>query len=384
MDVTAIIPARGGSKGVPGKNLRFVGGTTLVGRAVRACVTAASVSRVVVSTDSDEIANEALQAGASVIRRPADIAGDTATSESALIHVLDALNADGVPTGVVAFVQCTSPFIAPFDLDNAVDRVVSGEADVVFSAVETHEFLWRIGNSGAVGVNHDHSFRPRRQDREPHYRETGAFYVMRESGLRKAGYRFFGRIEPMVVASARAIEIDAEQDLLMANALAPINDVQAPVDVDALVMDFDGVHTDDRAYVDQDGTESVAVSRSDGMGIAQLRRLGIPMLILSTERNPVVTARARKLGVEVLQGVEDKAGTLQKWLAENGIDPAKTAYVGNDINDVPCLELVGWPVVVPEAHIEARMRARVILTRPGGRGAVRELCERVIASRRET
>jgi N-acylneuraminate cytidylyltransferase len=108
------------------------------------------------------------------------------------------------------------------------------------------------------------------------------------------------------------------------------------------------------------------------------------MLILSTERNPVVTARARKLGVEVLQGVEDKAGALQKWLAENGIDPAKTAYVGNDINDVPCLELVGWPVVVPEAHIEARMRARVILTRPGGRGAVRELCERVIASRRET
>lgn len=383
MEVTAIIPARGGSKGVPGKNLRRVGGVTLVGRAASACGAAATITRVVVSTDSDEVADEALRAGASVIRRPADISGDTAASESALIHALDRLEAEGASPDVVAFVQCTSPFIAPRDIDEAVARVLSGGADVVFSAVETHEFLWRLVDSGAVGVNHDHSFRPRRQDREPHYRETGAFYVMRVSGLREGGYRFFGKIEPLVVAPTHAIEIDTEQDLQMANALAPVCSVQESIDVDAVVMDFDGVHTDDRAYVDQDGRESVAISRSDGMGIAQLRRLGLPLLVLSTERNPVVTARARKLGVDVLQGVEDKAGALQKWLADHGIDPARTAYVGNDINDVECLELVGWPVVVPEAHAEARVRARVVLTRPGGRGAVRELCERVIASRKD-
>jgi N-acylneuraminate cytidylyltransferase len=251
----------------------------------------------------------------------------------------------------------------------------------VFSATETYEFLWRTTDDGAVGVNHDHSFRPRRQDREPHYRETGAFYIMAAPGLKKAGYRFFGRVEPHVVPAAHDIEIDTLEELALANTLALTQDTPAPIDVDAVITDFDGVHTDDRAYVDQDGRESVAVSRSDGMGISQLRRQGIPVLILSTERNPVVTARARKLNVDVMQGVDNKADALQKWLADRGVDPQRAAYVGNDINDIGCLELVGWPIVVPDAHPKARARARVVLARPAGMGAVRELCERVVVSK---
>lgn len=384
MDVTAIIPARGGSKGIPSKNLQAVGAASLVSRAVRSCLAAQSINHVIVSTDGDEIAAEAAQAGAQVIRRPDEISGDVATSESALLHAVDALEADGVTTDVVAFVQCTSPFISSSDLDQAIGRVSSGAADVVFSATETYEFLWRITDAGAIGANHDHSFRPRRQDREPHYRETGAFYVMAASGLKQAGYRFFGRVEPHAVPAAHAIEIDTPEDLTLANALAPTVDTPTPIDADAVITDFDGVHTDDRAYVDQDGRESVAVSRSDGMGVAQLRRHEIPVLILSTERNPVVAARARKLGVEVLQGVEDKADALQKWLADRGVEPQRAAYIGNDINDVGCLELVGWPVVVSDAHPQARACARVVLTRSGGDGAVRELCERVLVAKRST
>lgn len=381
-NVTAVIPARGGSAGVVGKNMRAVGGRSLVQRAVDACLGATSVSSVVVTTDSTSIADEAERAGATSIMRPAEISGDSATSESALVHALDVLAEKGSRPDVAVFVQCTSPFIASDDLDNAVARVREGVADVVFSATESHAFLWRWTSGGAEGINHDHTYRQRRQDRETEYRESGAFYVMRTAGFLDAGFRFFGRVEPMAVPALHAVEIDTEDDLVVANLMAHINDVPEPIDVDALVMDFDGVHTDDRAFVDQDGKEAVAVSRSDGLGIARLRSHGVPMLVLSAERNPVVAARAQKLGVDVLQGVDDKLEAVQKWLVERGVDAARTAYVGNDLNDVECLEFAGWPVVVPGAHPEAQARARVVLTRRGGDGAVRELSERIIESRK--
>jgi YrbI family 3-deoxy-D-manno-octulosonate 8-phosphate phosphatase len=377
--VVCIIPARGGSKGIPRKNLALVGGRPLVTRAIGAALAARRVDAVVVSTDDTEIAAVARSAGARVIDRPARLSGDAAGSESALLHTLDLLGAE---PEVTVMVQCTSPFIDPADLDAAIDQVLTGAADTVLSGLETHEFQWRADEfQGVTGVGHDPAHRPRRQDRPPHYRETGAFYVMRTAGLREHRHRFFGRIGVQPVPAAHAIEVDDLAELELVRAVAAVADRPEPLDVDAVVTDFDGVHTDDRALVDQDGRESVAVSRSDGMGVALLRRAGIPLLILSTEVNPVVAARARKLGVPVLHGLEDKAAALRKWLADTGLDPARVAYAGNDVNDLGCLALVGWPVAVPDAHPRVLAAARVILTRPGGVGAVRELCERVLAAR---
>ena len=218
--VVAVVPARGGSKGVPGKNLRRVAGRSLVERAVDACVAATRIDAVYVSTDDAGIAAAARAAGAEVVDRPAELSGDTASSESALLHALDTLAAGDDPE-VVVFVQCTSPFIDPADLDEAVRRVADGEADAVFAAVPTYEFLWRSGPDGqASGINHDAAFRPRRQDREPHYRETGAFYVMSVAGFRDARHRFFGRTSIVPVAELSAVEIDSDHDLVLAGALA--------------------------------------------------------------------------------------------------------------------------------------------------------------------
>src|SRR5215210_7498265 len=165
--VVAVIPARGGSKGVPGKNLRRVAGRSLVQRAVDACVAARSIDATYVSTDDAHIALAAAQAGAEVIERPPDLSGDTASSESALLHALERLAADGTEPEILVFVQCTSPFIAPGDLDRAVDLVAGGQADSVFAAVPTYEFLWQSGSDGlATGINHDAAYRPRRQERE--------------------------------------------------------------------------------------------------------------------------------------------------------------------------------------------------------------------------
>ncbi|WP_440102898.1 N-acetylneuraminate synthase family protein [Streptosporangium sp. H16] len=375
MRVLAVVPARGGSVGVPLKNLAAVGGSPLVARAVRACVRAELVDEVVVSTDHEGIAEAARAAGATVIHRPEELSGATASSESAVLHALDHLSE--VPD-VVILVQCTSAFIDPADLDNAIAKVLDGSADVVFSGLETHEFLW---SASGAGVNHDPSHRPRRQDREPNFRETGAFYVMRTEGLREHGHRFFGAVAVQQVPSRHAIEVDTPEDLEIVRALAPFVDEPEPIDVDAVITDFDGVHTDDRAYVDQDGREMVAVSRSDGMGISLLRRSGVKLMIMSTEHNPVVAARARKLGVPVLQGLTDKRTVLRDWLAIEGIDPARVAYVGNDVNDLGPMSDVGWPVTVPDAHPKVRAAARTVLTRAGGAGAVRELCDRVLAAR---
>jgi len=402
----AIIPARGGSKGVPRKNLRRVGGVPLVERAVRAASAASGVDLVVVSTDDAAISAVAEGAGARVIARPAELAGDTASSESALLHALDVLESEGARVGTIVFVQATSPFIPSEGIADAVEQIVSGQFDSVFSAYETYGFLWRRNAEGrAAAINHDAARRPRRQDREPHYLETGAFYAFDAVGFRRFQHRFFGQVGIVEVPESSAVEIDDEQQLALAEALAaasaaPQNfgEVQhrgadatraseilhisevlpEPITASVLVTDFDGVHTDDTATVDSEGRESVRVSREDGMGVSRLRRAGIPMLILSTEQNPVVARRAEKLQVPVLHGIDDKASALAAWAAEHGIRLADIAYVGNDVNDLGALGIVGWPIAVANAHPQVKAAARVVLSRRGGEGAVREVIERML------
>ncbi len=148
-----------------------------------------------------------------------------------------------------------------------------------------------------------------------------------------------------------------------------------PPSVDLVVFDFDGVMTDNRVLVFQDGSEAVVCSRADGLGLDRLREAGVEMMILSTETNPVVAARARKLRMPVIHGQKDKAATLAALLAERGTDPARVVYVGNDANDLGCLAMVGLPVAVADAVPEVIATARWVLTRNGGDGAVREFCD---------
>jgi len=398
--VVAVIPARGGSKGVPAKNLETVGGAPLVTRAVRECLAAQLVTDVVVSTDDFGIAAAARAAGAQVVERPSEIAGDTATSEAAVLHAVDTCEArSGRAADVVLLVQCTSPFIKREDVDGVAGAIVEGGADSALTVAPFHGFVWRDGADGAnavngangtepadaaetaggVGVNHDKAYRPRRQDRPQDLLETGAAYAMDAAGFRKSGHRFFGRTELVRTDPARVLEIDDPHDLARARALAPLLDVAQPHalpsrdDVDAVVLDFDGTQTDDRVLIDSEGRELVAVHRGDGLGIAALRRDGLELLTLSTEVNPVVAARAVKLKIPVLHGIDRKDLALKQWCEEKGIAPERVLYVGNDVNDLPCFNLVGWPVAVAGAHDVVREAARAVTSTAGGAGAVREI-----------
>ncbi|MFJ8546542.1 cytidylyltransferase domain-containing protein [Streptomyces sp. NPDC093586] len=381
--VLAVIPARGGSKGVPAKNLAPVGGVPLVTRAVRECRATRLVTDVVVSTDDRAIAAAAREAGAEVVLRPAAIAGDTATSEAAVLHAMDTHEAlHGAAVDVVLLVQCTSPFLVREDVDAVAAAVAEDGADTAVTVAPFHGFVWRDGEGegdGGHGVNHDKAYRPRRQDRPQDLLETGAAYAMDAAGFREHGHRFFGRTELVRTDPARVLEIDDPHDLARARALAPLLDGARPSalptaeDIDAVVLDFDGTQTDDRVLIDSDGREFVSVHRGDGLGIAALRRSGLRMLILSTEANPVVAARARKLRLPVLHGIDRKDLALKQWCEEQGIAPERVLYAGNDVNDLPCFALVGWPVAVADAHDAVRGAARAVTTVPGGEGAIREI-----------
>lgn len=385
--VHVVIPARGGSKGIPAKNLQIVGGRPLVARAVGAARHAARVDRVFVSTDDDHIGHAAKAAGAEVVVRPAVLGTDEATSESALLHVLDDLAARGVTEpDVLVMVQCTSPFVVPSDIDGTIAAL--DDADSAFTVTPSHGFLWRSGPGGAVAANHDATTRLRRQDREPEYLETGGVYAMRTPGFRDARHRFFGRIAFHEVPRLRALEIDEPGDLVLARALAPQIDAEQardrlPARVAALVLDFDGVLTDNKVVTREDGTESVLCDRSDGFGIELLQRAGVRVVVLSKERNPVVAARCAKLGVEHVQGLDDKVPALQQFLAREAIEPSEVVFVGNDANDAGCLALAACGAIVADSHPSVRHVADLVLTRPGGHGAVREMADLILAHEEE-
>ena len=153
-------------------------------------------------------------------------------------------------------------------------------------------------------------------------------------------------------------------------------------DITLVVFDFDGVFTDNRVWTSESGAESVACSRSDGLGLRRLDEVGVAYVIVSTETNPVVAARAAKLGVDCVQGVDDKLAVVRAEAAVRGVALDAIAYLGNDINDAACLGAVGLPVVPADAWPEVVPLAGLVLQRAGGHGCVRELCDAIWSARR--
>ncbi len=372
---------------MPGKNLALVGGRSLVRRAVEACIDAVTITRVFVTTDDPEIAAEAQRFGAEVIDRPAELAGDSASSESAVLHALEMVMADGTPLpDALVLVQCTSPFTRAGDLDRLVSLLT--DFDSVFTATKSHVFLWQASSEGEMlGVNHEPSIRLPRQQLEPEFAESGNAYAMRALPFLENRHRFFGRIGMLEIDEVDSLEIDHPSDLERALAVVRIhNENQAGAStrigtVEAVIFDFDGVLTDDRVIVHEDGSEAVVAHRGDGLGIAALKRSRVRVLILSKERNPVVSARALKLGVDVIQGCDNKAPTALEWLRQVGVEPENAAYMGNDINDVEAMGVVGLAACPSDAHPEAVAVAHWMSSRPGGHGAVREFADAVLLGR---
>lgn len=387
MEILALIPARGGSKGIPRKNVRIVGGLPLLAHSIGAARETAGISRVFVSTDDAEIARIARDYGAEVIMRPPEISGDAASSESALLHALGHLRKEqGYAPDLVVFLQPTSPLRRANDVQNAIETLIREGADSLFSACVQQGFVWRRQGRDVVSLTYDFRARPRRQDAPEDLVENGSIYVFKPWVLEELGNRLGGRIAVYPMDLYDSFQIDEPADLDVIEAL--FSQRQAPPAVPdfrgirLFAMDFDGVMTNNRVLTDQDGKEAVWTNRGDGWGIARLKETGVQLIVISTEANAVVAARCRKLAIECLHGCPDKLAALQEVARHRALGPSEIAYIGNDVNDLDCLAWVGAAIAVADAVPAVRAVAHYVTRVPGGQGAVREVCDMILAQKR--
>ena len=391
-EVLAIIPARGGSKGVPGKNIFPLLDKPLISYTIEAALESRCVSRLIVSTNDKKIAEVSSLYGAEAIERPVEISGDYHQSELALIHVLDHLEANEkyIPDWLV-FIQCTSPLLLPEDIDEAYRVVVKGKYDSVFSAFEEH-FIprWQFGKDDTVKpVNYEPNKRPMRQEVPSEFVENGAFYIMRTDHLKRTGTRFGKKCGIYVMPLERSFQIDTYEDIALIEKIISgrsNNNTNSLPDalhrqlgkIKLVIVDFDGTMTDNKVLVDQDGREQVVCNRSDGWGVRLLKNEGIKVVCLTSEQNSVVLRRCEKLKIDCYNGVLEKGKKVDEICEKNGVLPEETAFIGNDINDIPALKMVGIPVAVQDAHRDAKMHSKIVLNRCGGEGVLQEFAELLI------
>lgn len=398
-EVLAIIPARGGSKGIPGKNIRDFAGFPLIAYSIAAARQSESVTRVIVSTDSPEISDIALKYGAEVpFIRPASLAEDTTLDLPVFLHALNWLaeNEDYRPDLVVQL-RPTSP-IRPLGLIDCAVMILNEnpEADSVRGVVpagQNPHKMWRISTDGKLTplltvAGMDEPYNAPRQSLPPVYWQTGHIDVIRPDVIIEKGSMSGDVILPVLIDTEFMVDIDNLDDWARYEWVVREKNLDMvrlglkkrtlPEKVSLVVFDFDGVMTDDRVWLNQAGEEFVAANRSDGAGIRLLLDAGFKAVIISTEVNPVVASRAKKIGLPYFQGIGDKRRTLLSYLDKEGISENETVYVGNDLNDLHCFPVVAFAVAVADAHKEVVRQADHVLSKKGGYGAVREVCDIIL------
>lgn len=385
----AFIPLRGGSKSIPGKNIKKLAGQPMALWAIRAAAGCAGIERVYVATDDDGIASVVNAEGlpkVEVIGRSAESATDTASTESALLEF-----ANQYVFHRVVLVQATSPLILSSDLEAALARVDSGEADSVLSVVRQKRFLWRENEDGAAEpINYDPARRPRRQDFDGFLVENGAFYITDRGRLLTSKCRLSGRIATHEMEESSYFEIDEECDWAIVDELlrrrsdraeAALHPQPAHPKIRMFVTDVDGVLTDAGMYYSESGEEIKKFNTRDGLGMRLLREAGIVVGIITSENTQIVERRAAKLKVDFLhQGIENKLQVLRAECDARGIPMEEVAYIGDDVNDLECLMAAGLSFSPINAAPKVLAIVNHVLGSKGGEGAVRQAAEQVLGT----
>ncbi|MBT3321052.1 MAG: acylneuraminate cytidylyltransferase [Anaerolineae bacterium] len=401
-EILAIIPARGGSKGIPRKNIRNFAGYPLIAYSIAAGLKSELVTRVIVSTDDDEIAEVSREFGAETpYIRPSVFAEDNTTDLPVFEHALKWLaeNENYHPDMVVQL-RPTSPIRPVGCVDDAI-RILLDNPEVdsvrgVVPAGQNPHKMWRLpdGENAAMQNLLDvdgiaEPFNAPRQSLPPIYWQTGHIDAIRSRVIVAQKSMTGKNIFPLMIDPDYTVDIDNLSDWARYEWLVKFSDLDfvsprdarrfMPDTVSALFLDFDGVLTDNRVWTDEAGKETVVASRGDGFGIAMLKKAGIEVIVISKERNPVVAARCKKMNVPYVQSVDDKEGILKREQTKRKLDPLETIFVGNDLNDLPAFPLVGWGVAVSDAMPEVLAQADFVLSKKGGHGAVRELCDLILS-----
>jgi N-acylneuraminate cytidylyltransferase len=332
--------------------------------------------------------------------RPEEIAQDATLDLPVFEHALSWLAAqEDYHPEIVVQLRPTSPVRPRTLVDDAVRLLLENDAadsvrGVVPSGQNPHK-MWRIDPETnqmsplmeVAGIAEPYN--APRQNLPPTFWQTGHIDAIRSRVILEHGSMSGRVILPLQLEPRYTVDIDNPSDWQRSEWLmwhggldivVPGKERRPlPKTIRQLVLDFDGVLTDNRVWVNQDGVETVAAYRSDSDGVKRLAKAGIKTIVLSAEVNKVVAARCKKMRIPAIHGIQDKATVLQKYLNDEGLNPAEVVYLGNDINDIPCFPIVGCAVVVNDALPEALQAADIVLERRGGYGAVRELCELIIS-----
>ena len=363
-EILALIPARGNSKSIPRKNIRKFSGYPLIAYSIAAAKQSNLVTRTIVSTDNEEIAEVARAFGADVpFMRPDEFAQDDTLDLPVFIHALKWLwEHEDYEPDIVIQLRPTSPIRPVAMVDNAITLLIKHpDADSVRGVVASDQNpykMWHIKKSGQLSPilklsDIAEPYNTPRQQLPPTYWQTGHIDAIRPDTILEKQSMTGKVIYPLVVSPEYSIDIDTYLDWERAERCIRDKKIEIvtpgkqqrdfPKQISLLAMDFDGVFTDNRVWVDKTGHEIVAASRSDGMGIERLKELtDIQTVVISKETNQVVTARCEKLNIKSLQSIENKPKILKEYLEEKGIPAEECLYIGNDLNDLGCFQSQGW------------------------------------------
>ncbi len=373
----AFIPVRGGSKSIPLKNIKEICGRPLVYWVAAAAESCPFIDKIYIATDSDKIkaaAEKFRLSKAEVIGRSKESASDGASTESAMLEFAEKYDFDNI-----VLIQATSPLLTGEDLSAGFRLFESPNTDSVLSAVRQKRFYWQNDENGiASPVNYDVFNRPRRQDFNGCLAENGAFYITSKKALLSSGNRVSGKIRISEMPEDTFFEIDEPSDWIITEQLMKkrgLCKTETPK-IKMLLTDCDGCLTDSGMYYSEKGDELKKFNTRDGMAFSIMRKLGVLTGIVTGENVDLNRRRAEKLKLDVLEsGAKNKVQTVRA-LSENYRIPLENiCYIGDDINDAPVFDIVGFSACPADAVSAAKEKAKYITKAKGGEGVIREVCE---------
>lgn len=401
--VLAIIPARQGSKGLPQKNILPLKGIPLIAYSIEAGRQAKQVTRVICSTDCEQIACIAKRYGAEVpFLRPSELAQDATVDLPVFQHAIQWLEShENWTPDIVVQLRPTSPIRLPGQIDHALDQFIhQAQADSLRAIIEspiTPYKMWRLNEKSPfmqgllAHTDCPEPYNMPRQQLPKVWWQTGTLDIVRAQTIR-SGSMSGQRILPFKVEPYQAVDIDTHNDLLRAESvmaqhlhISPRGALFDRSKIKLLAMDVDGTLTPGTLFYTDQGEQLKVFQTRDGHGIGRVRELGIKTAIITAENSSIAAARAQKLLIdEVFINAKDKVSALQQIAEKHHIHPSEIVYIGDDLPDKAAMEYLkihgGVTCAVSDALPEIRLLADYWCSHAGGMGAVREVCDRIIYS----
>ena len=380
--IVAIIPARGGSKRIPKKNIKILAGKPLLAYTIEAALNSNLINKTFVSTDDKNIADIAIKYGADVIMRPDQLSKDDSSTEQAMIHAVEQIEKQGYEQiDYVVLLQPSSPLRGSGIIDNGINLMLEFDVDSVLSVCEIQSYYLSGYFSNDYYIR-EYDNRPFSQSMPKKYRENGALYITKKDLLLTNKNRINGTTKAIVMNELDSIDIDYEDDFNLVETIilnlkcGNVSSCENLKNTKLLITDVDGVMTDCGMYYSENGDELKKFNTRDGMAIQLLREYGIKTAIITKENTKIVEQRANKLKFdEVFQGIEDKMDVLESLKNKYGFDYSEIAYIGDDINDIPVLKIVGFSFCPNDAVDDVKKICTAIAKENGGNGVVREFYE---------